>query len=575
MATPNPDVSAFTRRLVLGIALACLAASAGAESKTTEKPSEQAPPEESKPVDSPLSATDAALRETFKEYVGLSSNAEGSVFLTFAKGANLDDAANLAREVWTRTEGKEGGKLPNFAFVESMATPEELEEARLQMRDVLSLEDVVFLDLDESCGCIVVGAATREVNSRIASFIKEHGINSRWVKIVEAPKYRLTSDLTDKFRPTMGGQEIRTVANSCTLGLPVYSWQMHTDGILTASHCTQGPQGQLWATTFLQGPSSQDAIADESLDLPLLDNHVYPTCPDRRICRYSDAVFANYAGALGIRGRISRPKSLCSTPGMACPLDLDRPTDDIRIGLATSNLFTGTLVDKVGKRSGWTRGPITNTCTDVNVVEVDAAGNQNETDITMLCQTLVATVAQPGDSGAPVFEYYTGYDAGNFAGILWGANINFDSMVFSPIDGIEKDLGTFTYNQLGLNASFFSDGQFYTSNLDDELKVKVEHGVVPPDQIEVVLIAATGISARKEIVLEEGWNGSAGRWTIWTSGTTTTARNGLYLYQLPGGYMEFRKRTGNNNSNGMEDVSRVPIDHLAGGTRLTFTWETD
>jgi len=260
---------------------------------------------------------------------------------------------------------------------------------------------------------------------------------------------------------------------------------------------------------------------------------------------------------------------------MACPLDLDRPTDDIRIGLATSNLFTGTLVDKVGKRSGWTRGPITNTCTDVNVVEVDAAGNQNETDITMLCQTLVATVAQPGDSGAPVFEYYTGYDAGNFAGILWGANINFDSMVFSPIDGIEKDLGTFTYNQLGLNASFFSDGQFYTSNLDDELKVKVEHGVVPPDQIEVVLIAATGISARKEIVLEEGWNGSAGRWTIWTSGTTTTARNGLYLYQLPGGYMEFRKRTGNNNSNGMEDVSRVPIDHLAGGTRLTFTWETD
>jgi hypothetical protein len=39
--------------------------------------------------------------------------------------------------------------------------------------------------------------------------------------------------------------------------------------------------------------------------------------------------------------------------------------------------------------------------------------------------------------------------------------------------------------------------------------------------------------------------------------------------------MEFRKRIGNNNSNPMMDVSRVPIDHIAGGTRLTFTWVDD
>ena len=58
-------------------------------------------------------------------------------------------------------------------------------------------------------------------------------------------------------------------------------------------------------------------------------------------------------------------------------------------------------------------------------------------------------------------------------------------------------------------------------------------------------------------------------------GTVTTARNGLYTYQLPGGFMEFRKRIGNNNSNPMEYVSRVPIDHIAGGTRLTFTWVDD
>jgi len=577
MSTNTPHL----RALACGIAVAlitCLASSAGAdEKKKDEQPTEQPPPETAKPSESPISATDTALRSYFKEYVGLSSNPDKGVYLTFAKGADLEAAANLAREVWTKTSGQEG-KLPNFEFVQAVATPEALKEARLKMRDVLTIKDVVFLDLDESCGCIVVGAVSKEVNSRIASFIKERGINSRWVKIIETPKYRFTADLTSKFRPTMGGQQIRTIGNSCTLGLPVYSWQMHADGILTASHCTQGPQGQLWATAFLQGPGSQDFIADESLDLPLFmngTNNNHPDCPDQRLCRYSDVVFANYWGNVGIRGRISRPTALCATPGATCPLAIDRPTDDIRIAQATSGLFTGTLVDKVGMRSGWTRGPVANTCTDVNVVEVDSAGIEHETDMTMLCQTLVATVALPGDSGAPVFEYYTGYDAGNFAGILWGASTNSQMAVYSPIDGIERDLGTFTYNQAGLNAAFYSDGEFYTSNLDDRLTVKVEHGVMAPDVVEVVLIAAPGISARKDIVLEEGWNGSNGRWTITTSGTVTTARNGLYTYQLPGGYMEFRKRIGNNNSNPMQDVSRVPIDHIAGGTRLTFTWTDD
>jgi hypothetical protein len=37
--------------------------------------------------------------------------------------------------------------------------------------------------------------------------------------------------------------------------------------------------------------------------------------------------------------------------------------------------------------------------------------------------------------------------------------------------------------------------------------------------------------------------------------------------------MKFRMCIGNNNP--MKYVSRVPIDHLAGGTPLTFTWVND
>src|SRR5689334_20892052 len=213
------------------IALTCLALPAMAEK-------ESPPPEASKPLVTALAATDAALRATIKEYVGLRKDTEGTVFLTLSKGANLDEAANLSREAWLKASGKEA-KLPNFEFVEAVASPEELNKARVAMRDVLAIKGVVFLDLDESCGCILVGAVSREVNSNIASFIKERGINTRWENIVQTPEYRLTAAaLTDKFRPTMGGQQIRTVGNSCTLGLPVYSWDMHNEGILTASHCT-------------------------------------------------------------------------------------------------------------------------------------------------------------------------------------------------------------------------------------------------------------------------------------------------------------------------------------------------
>jgi hypothetical protein len=535
------------------------------------------------PEVSAIAATDAALRAKFKEYVGLRKDQEGSVFLTLSMGANKDEVANLAREVWNEATGNRG-KLPNFEFTEAVATPAQLNKARVLMRDVLAIEGVVFLDLDEACGCLVVGAATKEVHSKITSLMKELGIKTSWVNIVQTPEYLFTQAapvpvLTDRIRPTMGGQQIGAlvngaVVNSCTLGLPVYSWDMHNEGILTASHCSRGDLGEIRATDFVQGPSPADFIASESLDRGLFKNSTNSKCPTGKLCRFSDAVYAHYGvPKAGIRGRISRPKGMCNYPGiLPCSLALDRTTDDIRIAYATVGMFTGVEVDKIGIGSGWTRGPISNTCVDINVVEKDASGNLIPTDITMLCQTLVHTIAQPGDSGAPVFQYFSGYDAGSFVGILWGANVDYTRMVFSPIDGIEKDLGTFTFNQAGLNASFNSNGYFYTSNVDDRLNVMVERGVVPANLIEVVLVAAPGISGTKEIILEDGL---LSRLTIWTSGTRTTDMGRFFTSQLPNGFMYFRKRTGNNNSLGMEYVSRLPIDRLAGGTRLTFTWEKD
>jgi hypothetical protein len=86
-----------------------------------------------------------------------------------------------------------------------------------------------------------------------------------------------------------------------------------------------------------------------------------------------------------------------------------------------------------------------------------------------------------------------------------------------------------------------------------------------------VLNAGGGINDRKEIVLVEGAVVGSGRWTIAVAGNVHTDRNGLYTYQLSGGVLEFRKQIGNS----VQEVSRVPIDNLPGGTRLTFTWLSD
>jgi len=559
--------------LALAISLAC-AASAGAEEKKEETRGEQSPPEAAKPATSPLAATDAALRASFKEYVGLSSDAKGTVWLTLSKGADLDAAGNLAREVWIKSAGKERREyLPHFDFITAVATPGELNEAFAKMRDVLSLKDVVSLDMNEACGCLTIGIASDSAYEQVAWFAGKQGIAKHWIKTVVTPPTVRFLNLRDKYRPTMGGIEIRfplpnNFIGNCSMGLPTFSFATGTYGFLTASHCTEGTQGKMNGTELFQGAfTTANKIGVETLDLELFTSADNTACPMNRLCRFSDAAFIEYSQQdLGITGRIKRPKDKCTA---ACGLDVERATDDIRMVYGISGLFTGTVVDKVGRTTGWTGGAITNTCEDVNISEKDAAGNFVDTGITLLCQVRTDMISAGGDSGGPIFEFRPTYGAGAFAGILWGGNST--TTVYSPINLIDAELGSFVYNQAGVSGTFYSNGRFYTSNVDDELDVKIERNVIPGNEIEIVLCAGSAINDRKEIVLVEGASIGTGRWTIAVAGNVRTDRNGLYTYQLSGGVLEFRKKIGNSVS----EVSRVPIDNLPGGTRLTFTWLSD
>ena len=113
-------------------------------------------------------------------------------------------------------------------------------------------------------------------------------------------------------------------------------------------------------------------------------------------------------------------------------------TNRFRIVLKADPLM-GQPVSKVGRTTGLTRGTVTKTCeTEVR------------TDGTFLCQVEADYAARGGDSGSPVFT-----PVGSTAvlvGIHWLGVEGPGVHVFSPISGVQRDLGT-----LGVCTALFDD----------------------------------------------------------------------------------------------------------------------
>ena len=101
--------------------------------------------------------------------------------------------------------------------------------------------------------------------------------------------------------------------------------------------------------------------------------------------------------------------------------------------------FQGETVHKVGRTTGWTYGPVSATCRDINV---------SGSDVTLFCQSLVRSGVGGGDSGSPVFYSLAGNKA-RLVGILWGGGIDQQgstTFAFSPLENIEEELGPLKIN---------------------------------------------------------------------------------------------------------------------------------
>jgi hypothetical protein len=294
------------------------------------------------------------------------------------------------------------------------------------LAELQDLPGVVFSDLDESRNRVVIGVGSALAGARVGSELHTRGLEGIVEVRVVSPVVP-AQELEDYFPSPAGGVQVSTLDFPCTLSFN--AMRAGVFGFILNSHCTDDIGGV--QDTELYQPT--DLVSPELFALEVFDPEFFinDPCPAGRVCRYSDAAFARYKDwvnaqlGLIVRTTFSDPSSGSTT------IDDLQPTFSIT-SVATTASALGVTLHKVGRTTGWTEGPLSTTCANVNL---------DGTSITLLCQNWVDAGVLGGDSGSPVFSRLDDTTV-QLEGVLWGRNLDGDMFVYSPVPMIEQDLGT-------------------------------------------------------------------------------------------------------------------------------------
>jgi hypothetical protein len=393
-----------------------------------------------------------ALAEHIPGFGGYAFDAEGNL-VAFIKGRTPSgDAA--ARVLLTRLLdrrrpglGRQGGavvvRTAEFTFEELVGWREQLTDSLLG-RGL----GVRSTDVDEASNRIRVGVAGSAGRSAVMRVALQAGIPVTALAIGDEALAEfegagsLTAGVTYADAPHAngmfyGGMQVRrlegTTAKLCTLGF--YATFGGVPVGISNSHCSRdrdsnGGDGTLFYNSQLtyRGVETHDR------------SHYW--CPSLlspgRYCRGADAMlfradmgFPTPAFRRIMRYTVLNPGSTVSTAYQG--IDAANP---IVIG-ARFEARTGEAINKAGIATGWTRGLVTATCKDVEMWVVPIGGGN-----VYRCQHEANYGRAGGDSGAPVFSFYSGM--ADLKGIHSGRYLQVTGMktVFSPLSGIEADFGS-------------------------------------------------------------------------------------------------------------------------------------
>jgi hypothetical protein len=305
--------------------------------------------------------------------------------------------------------------------------PPDLEARHQRLLPLFELDGVVFTDADETSGRFVVGVLNAGLERSVRARLQALRLSSLSVDVVVTQPIVQVTTLRDKVRPLVGGLQIRFDEYFCTYGFNA-NLTNGTRGFVTNAHCTT-KDGTVTGTLYYQplNQTMDEFIGTEILDPPPFTGN---GCPRRKVCRYSDAAFAQLDsfvfGSLGTLAKTTGPNDG----------SLDIAGSFTITAEAAGNATVGETLNKVGRTTGWTQGKVSNTCVNTSV---------SGTKIVRLCQDFVKAGVEAGDSGSNVFKIISG-DNVQLNGILWGksSSIFGTYFVFSPLQYIRQELGAFT-----------------------------------------------------------------------------------------------------------------------------------
>lgn len=339
--------------------------------------------------------------------------------------------------------------------------------------DLLFAGGATFVNLSESRNRLAVGIdplRPAEAQAHAEQILQQHGIPREAVVFVERgpplfgaerlPEDSATSDagalqatcssLTSECRPLLAGTQLGidlswTTPGRCTLGPTIY--YRDRPHFLTAAHCTDRIAhidddlfGQPYPVFHGSDPYY---VGWEWWDPPFATypfDTRYGRCVEDVNCRRSDMVLARTHVNLGF-GFVARTAGYGAT-GAGNPGSTQIVGSWSITGEHGGSPFNGQLLEKVGVNTGWTYGPVLDTCTDIRYEGISTADpNKN---VVLRCQHFVENAyADEGDSGGPVFRLIDGHSGSRIElhGIQISADRFGDGFYYTSMDMIRLDLG--------------------------------------------------------------------------------------------------------------------------------------
>lgn len=289
---------------------------------------------------------------------------------------------------------------------------------RRQLDNLLGTGGVWSTDIDERNNRVLIGVESDAAWGLVVAELARQGIPPQ--AVTRRTRGPVVPDVTLRqyVRPVGGGLHIKFSppgifgSSFCTL-----SFVANYTYFVTNSHCSTNT-GFVDNTSYYQ--PTTNFIGTEVADPLLFEGGQY--CPSGQFCRWSDSLLAYFSTPSIDYGYIEKTTGFGSIT----------ISGKFRIIEFQAFPYGGEVLNKVGRTTGWTQGPVVFTCVNIPFW---VYSNQ-----TLLCQDEYDAQTDPGDSGSPVFEILSGNDV-KLYGIHWGVDPETGYRVMSSLVNIEYELG--------------------------------------------------------------------------------------------------------------------------------------